>query len=93
MTAIEITIGCLELHAVTGPDYGRIYDHELVFAVQRIARDQLFRLRVRLNQEEEIEVIPRNIGRRVLIKVQRRNDVHDTQPFHAIEVIECDPPS
>jgi hypothetical protein len=26
-----------ELRAVTGPDYGRIYDHELVFAVQRIA--------------------------------------------------------
>lgn len=27
----------LELRAVTGPDYGRIYDHELVEAVQRIA--------------------------------------------------------
>jgi hypothetical protein len=26
-----------ELRAVTGPDYGRIYDHELVEAVQRIA--------------------------------------------------------
>jgi hypothetical protein len=26
-----------ELRAVTGPDYGRIYDHELVFAVRRIA--------------------------------------------------------
>lgn len=28
-----------ELRAVTGPDYGRIYDHELVSAVQRIAGD------------------------------------------------------
>ena len=27
------------LRAVTGPDYGRIYDHELVSAVQRIAGD------------------------------------------------------
>ncbi|MCA1395605.1 DUF932 domain-containing protein [Bradyrhizobium sp. BRP56] len=27
----------IELRAVTGPDYGRIYDHELVEAVQRIA--------------------------------------------------------
>ncbi|MCP1835160.1 hypothetical protein J2R76_003496 [Bradyrhizobium sp. USDA 4532] len=27
----------VELRAVTGPDYGRIYDHELVEAVQRIA--------------------------------------------------------
>jgi hypothetical protein len=27
----------VELRAVTGPDYGRIYDHELVSAVQRIA--------------------------------------------------------
>jgi hypothetical protein len=26
----------VELRAVTGPDYGRIYDHELVAAVQRI---------------------------------------------------------
>lgn len=29
--------GRTELRAVTGPDYGRIYDHELVEAVQRIA--------------------------------------------------------
>ncbi|WP_156680473.1 DUF932 domain-containing protein [Sphingomonas profundi] len=29
--------GRIELRAVTGPDYGRIYDHELVAAVQRIA--------------------------------------------------------
>jgi len=27
----------VELRAVTGPDYGRIYDHELVAAVQKIA--------------------------------------------------------
>ena len=26
-----------ELRAVTGPDYGRIHDHEIVEAVQRIA--------------------------------------------------------
>jgi hypothetical protein len=31
--------GRLELRAVTGPDYGRIFDHELVGAVQRIAGD------------------------------------------------------
>lgn len=31
--------GRAELRAVTGPDYGRIYDHELVAAVQRIAGD------------------------------------------------------
>ena len=29
----------VELRAVTGPDYGRIYDHELVEAVRRIAGD------------------------------------------------------
>ena len=29
--------GRLELRAATGPDYGRIYDHELVEAVQKIA--------------------------------------------------------
>ncbi|MEL6244352.1 MAG: DUF932 domain-containing protein [Pseudomonadota bacterium] len=29
--------GRTELRAVTGPDYGRIYDHELVAAVQKIA--------------------------------------------------------
>jgi hypothetical protein len=32
-----VTGGRLELRAVTGPDYGRIYDHELVEAVQKIA--------------------------------------------------------
>jgi len=31
--------GRTELRAVTGPDYGRIFDHELVSAVQRIAGD------------------------------------------------------
>ncbi len=35
----EIENGRTELRAVTGPDYGRIYDHELVAAVQRIAGD------------------------------------------------------
>ena len=33
----EVEDGRVELRAVTGPDYGRIYDHELVAAVQRIA--------------------------------------------------------
>lgn len=36
---LETDDGRLELRAVTGPDYGRIYDHELVGAVQRIAGD------------------------------------------------------
>ncbi|TYC86157.1 DUF932 domain-containing protein [Novosphingobium sp. BW1] len=35
--ALETDDGRVELRAVTGPDYGRIYDHELVSAVQRIA--------------------------------------------------------
>ena len=34
---MEIADGRVELRAVTGPDYGRIFDHELVEAVQRIA--------------------------------------------------------
>jgi hypothetical protein len=34
---LESDDGRVELRAVTGPDYGRIYDHELVAAVQRIA--------------------------------------------------------
>ncbi len=34
---LETEDGRAELRAVTGPDYGRIYDHELVAAVQRIA--------------------------------------------------------
>lgn len=34
---LEVEDGRTELRAVTGPDYGRIYDHELVEAVQRIA--------------------------------------------------------
>lgn len=34
---LETDDGRLELRAVTGPDYGRIFDHELVDAVQRIA--------------------------------------------------------
>ena len=33
----ETDDGRVELRAVTGPDYGRIFDHELVEAVQRIA--------------------------------------------------------
>ena len=33
----ETEDGRTELRAVTGPDYGRIHDHELVEAVQRIA--------------------------------------------------------
>ena len=34
---LEAEEGRIELRAVTGPDYGRIWDHELVAAVQRIA--------------------------------------------------------
>lgn len=34
---LETTDGRTELRAVTGPDYGRIWDHELVSAVMRIA--------------------------------------------------------
>jgi hypothetical protein len=34
---LEVEDGRLELRAVTGADYGRIYDHELVDAVQRVA--------------------------------------------------------
>jgi len=34
---LELDDGRVELRAVTGPDYGRIYDHELVSAVQKIA--------------------------------------------------------
>jgi hypothetical protein len=36
---LEAEDGRVELRAVTGPDYGRIWDHELVAAVQRIAGD------------------------------------------------------
>jgi len=36
---MEVANGRTELRAVTGPDYGRIHDHELVSAVQRIAGD------------------------------------------------------
>jgi hypothetical protein len=34
---LELENGRAELRAVTGPEYGRIFDHELVAAVQRIA--------------------------------------------------------
>lgn len=34
---LETENGAAELRAVTGPDYGRIFDHELVDAVRRIA--------------------------------------------------------
>lgn len=34
---MDVANGHTELRAVTGPDYGRIYDFELVSAVQRIA--------------------------------------------------------
>ena len=37
MKTLEIEEGRVELRAVTGPTYGRIFDHELVAAVQRIA--------------------------------------------------------
>ncbi|WP_457103604.1 DUF932 domain-containing protein [Mesorhizobium sp. URHB0026] len=37
MKTLETEDGRVELRAVTGPDYGRIWDHELVSAVMRIA--------------------------------------------------------
>jgi hypothetical protein len=36
---LEADDGRLELRAVTGPDYGRIWDHELIAAVMKIAGD------------------------------------------------------
>ncbi len=39
MKTLETEDGRLELRAVTGPDYGRIWDHELVAAVMKIAGD------------------------------------------------------
>ena len=36
---LEVEEGRVELRAVTGPDYGRIWDHELVGAVMKIAGD------------------------------------------------------
>ena len=36
---LETEDGRVELRAVTGPDYGRIWDHELVWAVMKIAGD------------------------------------------------------
>ena len=35
--SLETEAGRLELRAMTGPEYGRIYDHELVSAVMSIA--------------------------------------------------------
>jgi hypothetical protein len=37
LKTLEAEDGRIELRAVTGPDYGRIWDHELVAAVMRIA--------------------------------------------------------
>ena len=39
MKTLEADDGRIELRAVTGPDYGRIWDHELVAAVMKIAGD------------------------------------------------------
>lgn len=39
MKTLETDDGSIELRAVTGPDYGRIWDHELVAAVMKIAGD------------------------------------------------------
>src|SRR3546814_4379725 len=39
MKTLETEDGRTELRAVTGPDYGRIWDHELVAAVMNIAGD------------------------------------------------------
>ena len=37
MKTLEVDDGRIELRAVTGPDYGRIWDHELVAAGMKIA--------------------------------------------------------
>jgi hypothetical protein len=37
LKTLEVDDGRVELRAVTGPDYGRIWDHELVSAVMKIA--------------------------------------------------------
>lgn len=39
--SLETDDGRVEMRAVTGPDYGRIWDHELVFAVRKIAGNGL----------------------------------------------------
>lgn len=39
MKTLEVEEGRIELRAVTGPDYGRIWDHELVAAVMKFAGD------------------------------------------------------
>ena len=39
MKTLEADDGRVELRAIIGPDYGRIWDHELVAAVMRIAGD------------------------------------------------------
>src|SRR5437660_2557532 len=39
LKTLETDDGRVELRAVTGPDYGRIWDHELVAAVMKIAGD------------------------------------------------------
>ena len=39
MKTYEVEEDHVELRAVTGPDYGRIYDHELVAAIMKIAGD------------------------------------------------------
>ncbi len=41
MKTLEADDGRIELRAVTGPDYGRIWDHELVAAVMRIAGNEI----------------------------------------------------
>ena len=44
---LEADDGRVELRAVTGPDYGRIWDHELVSAVMKIAGDGVGERRTR----------------------------------------------
>ena len=40
LKTLEADDGRVELRAVTGPDYGRIWDHELTAAVMKIAGDR-----------------------------------------------------
>jgi hypothetical protein len=65
---LEIEDGRVELRAVTGPDYGRIFDHELVAAVQRIAGNGTGDTRWR---------VPGNGAKRALIPIQNKRSFLD----------------
>jgi plastocyanin len=52
---LEADNGRVELRAVTGPDYGRIWDHELVAAVKRLAPKKTDQIMWRFTQVGEFE--------------------------------------